>query len=199
MSDTPHSPMSVCRLLPNIPEGTRGLAFDDSIKQLTRWQVTGSAEDRPTAIQAEWRDGEGERKADFPTGRPTGPVLSQRLTRVLGEETLMRAGTLMPLLINGVEQNEHRLYVVGQVVDCLDVELSSEPESLTGRIKESVFRPEAVPVDLPAFRIPQYPMAVHWNGWAADILARELGEELEVRLIWSEDPGLAPHPNPWGF
>ncbi|MET8132017.1 hypothetical protein [Streptomyces sp. NPDC005251] len=45
----------------------------------------------------------------------------------------------------------------------------------------------------------QFPVGVQWNGWAADRLTELLGDDLETRLIWSEDPAATPHPNPWGF
>ena len=199
MSDMPYQPLSVCRLLPRIADDSRGLAFDYTIRRLMRWQTTGSSSDYPTGIQADWLDEAGERKADFPSGYPGAPVLSRRLAELLGEEILLRAGALLPLWIDGVEQDEHRLYVVEQVVDCVDLRRSSKPKRMNGEIKKAVFRPDAVPADLPAFRIPQFPTAVYWNGWAATELAGLLGEELEARLVWSEEPARIPHPDPWGF
>jgi hypothetical protein len=199
MSDTPHQPLSVYRLLTRTPEDARALGFDDSVIDLVRWQLSGSLEGYPTVVRAEWFDEDWERKLDFPSGRAGLPVLSRRLTELLGEETLLRAGHLLPLRIDGVDQNEHRLFVVNQVIDCLDADSSSAPDDRTGKIQKSVFRPDAVPADLPAFRIPQFPTVVHWNGWAALVLTGLLGDELEARLVWSEDPTRIPHPDPWGF
>ncbi|MBT2392301.1 hypothetical protein J7E87_23480 [Streptomyces sp. ISL-1] len=38
-----------------------------------------------------------------------------------------------------------------------------------------------------------------WNGWAADCLAELVGDVLEVRLVWSQDPSLTPHRDPMRF
>lgn len=81
----------------------------------------------------------------------------------------------------------------------MDTVHSSKPKRTTGEIKKTVFRPDVLPAELPAFRVPQFPGAVYWNGWAVERLREILGEALEARLIWSEDPALSPHPNPWGF
>jgi hypothetical protein len=56
-----------------------------------------------------------------------------------------------------------------------------------------------LPSHLPAFRVPQFPGAAQWNGWAADLLADLTGDQIEKRLIWSEDPATRPHPDPWGI
>ncbi|UQT57015.1 hypothetical protein M4V62_18970 [Streptomyces durmitorensis] len=97
-----------------------------------------------------------------------------------------------------LQEDEYFLYLVERAVDCLDLQRSSPPDQL-GRIQESVFRPDAVPTELPAFRATQFPTAVCWNGWMVKRLTDLLGDQLETRLIWSEDPTLTPHPNPWGF
>lgn len=104
----------------------------------------------------------------------------------------------MPVNIDGSAGDEYLLHVVERVVDCFDEQRSSAPDQI-GRIKKSVFRPEALPVELAAFRFPQFPTAVCWNGWMVERLVGLLGDQLESRLIWSEDPSLSPHPAPWGF
>jgi hypothetical protein len=58
---------------------------------------------------------------------------------------------------------------VEQVVDCLDLRRSCKPKRLNGEVEKSVFRPDTVPAELPAFRIPQFRTAVYF------------------------------HPDPWGF
>lgn len=84
------------------------------------------------------------------------------------------------------------------MVDCLDMRRSSKPKR-SGEIKKEVFLPEALPAHLPAFRLPQFPRAVQWNGWAAQRLLALIGDQIEARLLWSEDPSATPHPNPWGI
>lgn len=199
MSDVSDRPLSVYRLLPVTPEDARTLTFDDSVTGLVRWQLNGSPEDLPEVVGAQWRDKERPRALDFPVGRAEAPVLSRRLTGLLGEERLLRAGRLLPLRIDGEDQDEYRVYAVEHVADCLDPEASSPPVGPVGRIKSSVFRPEAIPADLPAFRVPQLPTMVQWNGWAATALADLLGPELQLRLVWSQDPARTPHHDPWGF
>ena len=90
------------------------------------------------------------------------------------------------------------MYVVEKVVDCLDVARSSAPEPPTGEIARAVFRPEALPLDLPAFRLPQSPVAVYWKAWAVARLRALLGSQPKARLAWSQDPAARPHPNVWG-
>jgi hypothetical protein len=124
-------------------------------------------------------------------------VLSRRIADILRDD-LSTAGSLLPVLIDGADTREYVLYVVKKVVDCVDTRRSSKPKRLTGQIKKAVFRADALPGDLPAFRVPEYPGAVYWNGWAADRLTDLLGDDLEARLVWSEDPTFTPHPNPWG-
>ncbi|MFI1565069.1 hypothetical protein ACH4ZX_18790 [Streptomyces sp. NPDC020490] len=84
------------------------------------------------------------------------------------------------------------------MVDCLDTHRSSKPKR-SGEINKTVFRPEALPVHLAAFRPPQFPRAVQWSGWAADRLVEVTGDQVERRLIWSQNPAAKPHPDPWGM
>ena len=70
---------------------------------------------------------------------------------------------------------------------------------MSGQIKKAVFRLEALPAELAAFRIPEYPVAIYWSGWATDRLVELLGEDIEARLVWSADRSATPHPDPWGF
>ena len=62
-----------------------------------------------------------------------------------------------------------------------------------------VFRADALPVGLPAFRVPESLEFVYWTGRTADRLTELLDDDLEARLVWSDDPALTPHPNPWGI
>ncbi|MCT7352239.1 hypothetical protein N4P33_08625 [Streptomyces sp. 15-116A] len=70
---------------------------------------------------------------------------------------------------------------------------------MTGEVKKAVFRPEALPGQLPAFRLPQFPRAVQWNGWAVERLIELTGDEIEARLLWSEGPAAVRHPDPSGI
>ncbi|MFF4401435.1 hypothetical protein [Streptomyces sp. NPDC001480] len=106
--------------------------------------------------------------------------------------------SLVPVDIQGAKGDEYVPFLVEQVVDCLDTRRSSKPKR-RGEVKKVVFLPERLPADLPAFRLPQSPRAVQWNGWAADRLIELTGDQIEARLLWSEDPTAVPHPDPWGI
>ncbi|PBC62060.1 hypothetical protein BKI49_20970 [Streptomyces sp. Tue6028] len=189
------TPLSLYRLLPSMRE-FQMLQFDDVRVELMRWQLGGSTGMYPTELTAEWVGDPRWKKNEFPTGTPGSPVLSRRIADLLRDD-LEKAGRLLPVRIEKAA-DEYLLYLVERVADCLDMERSSPPDQL-GRVQRSVFRPEAVPVDVPAFRTTGFPTAVCWNGWAVERLTALLGDQLEVRLVWSEDPGLVPHHNPWGF
>ncbi|MFI1211811.1 hypothetical protein ACH4UV_29895 [Streptomyces sp. NPDC020802] len=196
-------PLSVHRLLPSTGE-FRTLLLGSSLRKVIRWQISGSDADRPTGLSGSWDGDPRLRKGEFPCGYPGAPVLSGRIAEALRGE-LSSAGELVPVSVEGAGtdgsdgSDEYFLYLVEPVVDCLDTRRSSKPKRMTGEIKKAVFRSDALPVDLPAFRLPEFRGAVHWNGWAVDHLTELLGDDLEARLIWSEDPSLTPHPDPWGF
>lgn len=182
------------------------LRLDNTVVDVMRWQLNGSQGDHPTDFTAEWGGDPRWRKSDFPNGDPSTPALSRRVVDHLRND-LTRAGSLLPVHIEYPEkssrppvlqEDEYFLYLVERAVDCLDPQRSSPPDQL-GRIQTSVFRPDAVPAELPAFRSTQFPIGVCWNGWMVDRLADLLGDQLEIRLVWSEDSTLDPHPNPWGF
>ncbi|WP_369248419.1 hypothetical protein [Streptomyces sp. R41] len=173
------------------------LHFDNSPVDLMRWQLGGSTGAHPKEFAAEWGGHPRWTKSEFPNGDPSSPVLSRRIADLLRDD-LEKAGRLLPVRIEKAEADEYLLYLVEQVADCLDMERSSPPDRL-GRVQQSVFRPEALPADVPAFRSMGFPTAVCWNGWAVELLSGLLGDLLEARLVWSEDPGLVPHPDPWGF
>ncbi|MFI6021964.1 hypothetical protein ACIBCP_30540 [Streptomyces sp. NPDC051287] len=187
---------AVCRLLPGLSdyETLRLDGADQS--RLMRWQRSGGDADRPTGLRAEWMDDSAPR-SEFPSGSPGAPVLSRRLAEGFGDE-LLSAGSLVPVEIRNGRGDDYVLFLVDQVVDCLDLRRSSKPKR-NGEIKKPVYRPEALPTGLPAFRLPQFPRAVQWNGWAAERLLGLTGDQIEARLTWSEDPTAKPHPDPWGF
>ncbi|MFJ9703573.1 hypothetical protein [Streptomyces sp. NPDC101234] len=197
MSGSPRRGPAVYRILPSLND-YETLRLDGSGQsRLMRWQREGDEADRPTGLSAEWMDDSAPR-SDFPSGSPGAPVLSRRLAERFGDE-LLSAGSLVPVEIgNGRRGDDYVLYVVDQVVDCLDPRRSSKPKR-NGEIKRPVYLPQALPARLPAFRLPQFPRAVQWNGWAVDRLLGLTGDQIEARLTWSEDPTAKPHPDPWGF
>lgn len=196
MSDVPQRSLAVYRLLPSLSdyETLRLDGADQS--RLMRWQRSGDEADRPTGLRAEWMDDSASR-SEFPSGSPGAPVLSRRLAEGFGDE-LLSAGSLVPVEIRNGKSDDYVLYLVDQVVDCLDLHRSSKPKR-NGEIKKPVYRPEALPTRLPAFRLPQFPRAVQWNGWAVDRLLDLTEDQIEARLTWSEEPATKPHPDPWGF
>ncbi|OUD02844.1 hypothetical protein CA983_12900 [Streptomyces swartbergensis] len=198
MADEPEKSLSVYRLLPSMSEYQTLHLNNFDARQLMRWQRTGTDEDRPARLRAEWLGERRWHKSEYPTGYPGAPVLSRRLVETFGDE-LSAAGSLVPVEIAGAKNDEYFLYVVEQVVDCLDLRRSSKPKRMDGEVKKPVFRVEALPTQLPAFRLPQFPGAVHWNGWAADRLVDLTGDEIEQRLLWSQDPTAKPHNDPWGI
>jgi hypothetical protein len=200
MADNVRKPLSVYRLLPGLTPSKgdyRTLILPGSLRKIIRWQRTGSPEDRPTEISAQWDGDPRWRHLDFPSGAPGAPIVSRRIADLLRDD-LETAGSLMPLHIDGTETDDYLLYLVEKVVDCLDTRRSSKPKR-NGEITKTVLRADALPADLPAFRVPEASGNVHWNAWAVDRLAELVGDDLEARLVWSEDPALTPHPNPWGF
>jgi hypothetical protein len=181
MADKAEKVLSVYRLLPSLSE-YQGLHLESAdVIRLMRWQRGGAEADRLARLRATWL---GERKwpeSEFPSGRAGAPVLSRRLAESMGEG-LAAAGSLVPVEIDAAaKDDEYFLFVVEAVVDCLDLLRSSKPKKIDGEVKKAVFRPEALPSHLPAFRLPQFPGAVQWNGWAADLLADLTGDQIERR------------------
>lgn len=200
MTEKPQQNLSVYRLLPRMGE-FRTLLLGSSLRKLIRWQISGSESDLPTSFSGSWDGNPRWRNGEFPCGYPGAPVLGRRVADALSDE-LPAAGRLVPVAIEGnesSESDEYFVYLVERIADCLDTRRSSKPKKTTGEITKAVFLPDALPAELPAFRVPEYRGGVYWNGWAVDRLAELLGDDLEARLVWSEDPSLTPHPNPWGF
>ncbi|MFJ9901923.1 hypothetical protein ACIRVK_03270 [Streptomyces sp. NPDC101152] len=198
MVDESDESLSVYRLLPSLSD-YRPLRLDDAgLSRIKRWQRSGAESDRPVRLSAEWGGDRHWPKSEFPSGYRGAPILGRRVIDQLGDR-LPAAGSLVPVDIADGKDDEYFLLLVEQVVDCLDLRRSSKPKRMNGEVKKAVFRPEALPVDLPAFRLPQFASAVQWNGWAADRLIDLTGDQIERRLIWSRDPAAKPHPDPWGF
>ncbi|MER5524035.1 hypothetical protein ABT075_05375 [Streptomyces sp. NPDC002677] len=195
MSDVPQRNPAVYRLLPSTAD-FQLLHFGDDVVDLLRWQRGGSEGPHPVRFTAEWVGDPAWPKNEFPNGGVGLPVLSRRIADLMWGE-LEGAGKLLPVRIKDAD-DDYLLCLVERVADCLDREKSSPPDVI-GRIKDSVFRADDIPVDVPAFRTTAFPTAVCWNGWAVRLLSGLLGEQLECRLVWSEDPGLVPHHDPWGF
>lgn len=198
MSNTDRAPLAVYRLLPSLGEFRMlGLDMSPGI-QLARWTRSHSTADRPTSLSAHWIGEPEWRAAEFPSSSPYAPMLSRRIADLL-QDDFLAAGSFLPVFVEGGTTAEYVLYLVEKIVDCLDTRRSSKPKKSGDPLKKAVFQAEALPSELPAFRIPDSPRAVYWNRWAVDRLSDLVGDDLEARLIWSEDPTLTPHPNPWGL
>ncbi|MGW6258644.1 hypothetical protein [Streptomyces sp. NPDC055085] len=203
MTDTTPNARSVYRLLPRMGE-FRTLLLGSSLRKLIRWQITGADSDLPTSFDGTWDGNPGWRSSEFPSGYPGAPVLSGRVAGLLADD-LAEAGRFVPVATDGAAPadssgpDDYVLYLVERIVDCLDTRRSSRPKKTTGEITKAVFRPEALPSHLAAFRVPEYRGGIYWNGWAVGLLTELLGDEVESRLVWSEDPSLPVHPHPWGF
>lgn len=199
MADIPRN-RAVYRLLIGVNEKRddyRSLTVDtDDLTEVARWQLSASTEPFQKPLHAEWVGDPSWRPVEFSAGS-TGPIVGSAIAEKFRAD-FEAAGTLHPLHIDGEESKEWFIFLVEKVVDCLDVDRSSEPE-WNGTIRHSVFRADAVPVDLPAFRVPQSPHNICWNGWMVDRLMKLVALDVDARLIWSEDPAREPHPDPWGF
>ncbi|MFF2851620.1 hypothetical protein ACFVT5_35605 [Streptomyces sp. NPDC058001] len=189
---------AVYRLLPALGD-FRTLFLGPSLVTLIRWQIQGSPSDaRPTELDAELQGDPKLRVTEFPSGYPGAPILSGRVAELVREE-FAPAGSFVPVHVEGAAPGAYVLFLVESIVDCLDTRRSSKPKKTTGEVKKAIFRPEAVPSHLPAFRLPEYPGGVYWTSWATTRLTTLIGPDVETRLVWSEDPTATPHPNPWGF
>ncbi|MET9733775.1 hypothetical protein ABZZ79_24920 [Streptomyces sp. NPDC006458] len=171
------NPLSVYRLLPGFGD-VRTLLFGPSLSSVIRRQIRGSAGEPPASLTAGWGGDPRLPRAEFPSGYPGVPVLSARLAEALGDDP-RKAGTLTPVGIEGAAKDGYLFYAVEAVVDRVDARRSAKPKKSTGRMKHTVFRPDALPAGLPAFRVPGFPTGVHWNGWAVERLTELLDERLE--------------------
>ncbi|NUP16686.1 MAG: hypothetical protein HOZ81_11370 [Streptomyces sp.] len=200
-SEDSRGPLAVYRLMPSMKE-FRTLSLEEyAHRKLIRWLRTGSPGDLPERFRAEWVGNPRLRRAEFPCGYPGAPVFSRRVADLLAEQ-LSAAGRYLPVYPEDTDEEgepDYLLHLVEKVVDCVDTRRSSKPKKGTGQMKQTFFHPDALPAELPAFRVPEFPGGVHWNGWAVDRLTEILGDDLEARLIWSEDRTRTPHPAPWGF
>lgn len=187
------------RLLPGMG-GERGdfraLTIGNELTRIIRWMLSGSPEEYPSGITAEWVGDPDARPVEVVAGMSEAPIVSGRVADLFRAE-FAASGSVPPLRIDGTESTEWFVLLVEKVVDCLDAGRSSEPE-WDGLIRKAVFRADAVPAGLPAFRVPRS-TRIYWNEWAAERLTELAGADLEMRLVWSADPARVPHPDPWGF
>ncbi|WP_089099436.1 hypothetical protein [Streptomyces hyaluromycini] len=195
---SPSVPSAVYRLLAGT-RSLRTLRLGDSLIDLKRRQFQGPQVALQDSFEAEWTGDPKARKVDFASDYPGAPMLSRGLVDRVGQERLERAGRLVPVRTPGPEPDDYALYVVEPLVDCVDTRRSAQPKKATGEMRKTIFRPEAVPAELPAFRVPQFPVGVCWTGWMRDLLDEILGGDLEARLLWSPEPSAAPHPDPRGL
>lgn len=197
MTDESPAPLAVYRVLPPFRDGLRLVLVAG--EQLARWQYTGDPADFPESVTADWQGPPEWQEVDYPSISAGAPVLSRRVADRVRED-FSNGGTFLPVDVPDKPEQSYELYVPLRVVDCLDKDQSSEPRMPLGEIEKAVFDPGALPVDLPAFRVPVAPHAVYWNGWAVDRLRELIGEDdLELRLVWSTDPNAQVYPDPMGF
>lgn len=194
---TTSTPLAAYRITPSA-KNLRTLRLDDSLIDLKRWQIQGARAELPTVFGATWTGDPKAPKAEFASDYPGAPMFSRALADRLGDQ-LEKAGHLVPVRVEGAEPDDYVLYVVEPLVDCVDARRSSHPKKGSGEMQKMVFRPEAYPAALPAFRVPTFPVAVCWNGWMLDLLHDLVGDDVTGRLLWSQDPAAAPHPRPWGI
>ncbi|WP_330460318.1 hypothetical protein OIB37_27680 [Streptomyces sp. NBC_00820] len=163
-----------------------------------RWEMDGSSHPPPGEVDADWHGDPRRKVSDYPSGHAVVPVLSRRLA----EETRRRFeafGNYIPVRVPEVREGAYLAYIPSVVADCLDRDASSPP-SAVGEIEHAEFVPEGLPHDAPCFRLTDNRTYVYWNGWAARLIQSIAGpENVELRLVWSSDPGATPHPRPMGF
>lgn len=198
MADIPRN-RAVYRLLTGVSEKRdpyRALIIGGELTRVVRWMLSGSPDDYPTGINAEWVGDMSWRAVEFSPGTTEAPIVGPGIAERFRAD-FEAAGELQPLHIDGEESKEWFVFLVKTVVDCLDTDKSSEPE-WDGTIRRTVFRADAVPYNVPAFRVPRS-TNVHWNGWMVDKLMPVVDLDVEARLIWTDDPTRRPHPDPWSF
>ncbi|MEV6803450.1 hypothetical protein [Streptomyces sp. NPDC051132] len=188
--------VDVFRVTPSFGDHDKGLLVD--AVPLMRWEMDQGVDVLPEALDAEWHGDPRGRVSDYPSGHAVVPVFSRRLA----EETFPRLqefGHYIPVGVPDARPGDYRAYVPSVVADCLDRKASSRP-STVGEIEHAVFLPERLPHDVPCFRLTDNRTYVYWNGWAARLIQSIAGpENVELRLVWSSDPGAVPHPRPMGF
>lgn len=186
----------VFRVTPSFGDHYKGLLVD--ALPLMRWEMDTSVNPLPDTLEAEWHGDPGGTVSDYPSGHAVVPVFSRRLA----EETFPRFqefGHYIPVRVAGARAGDYRAYIPSVIVDCLDRKASSPP-SVVGEIEHAEFIPERLPLTVPCFRLTDNKTYVYWNGWAARLIQSIAGpENVELRLVWSSDPGAVPHPRPMGF
>jgi hypothetical protein len=175
-SMTTSIPLAAYRIKPSA-KSLRSLWLDESLIDLMRWQIQGARAGLPTVFGAAWTGDSKAPGAEFASGCPGAPMLSRALADRLGEQ-LGKAGHLVPVRVEGAASDDYVLCVVEALVECVDRRHSSHPKKATGEKQRMVFRPEAYPAGLPAFRVPGFPVAVCWNGWMLDLLHDLVGNDV---------------------
>ncbi|MFF9019293.1 hypothetical protein [Streptomyces eurythermus] len=186
----------VFRITPSFGDHYKTLLVD--ALPLLRWEMDESVNPLPEALDAEWHGNPRGTVSDYPSGHAVVPVFSRRLA----EETFPRFqgfGYCIPVQVPDARAGDYRAYVPSVVADCLDRKASSSPNEV-GEIEHAAFIPERLPLEAPCFRLTDNRTYVYWNGWAARLIQSITGpENVELRLVWSTDPGAVPHPRPMGF
>lgn len=197
VTEAPTKPLAVYRIMPPFRDNLRTVLVEGV--QLARWQYRGDPADFPQRAAADWQGPPEWQEMGYPSISAAAPVFSRRVADRVREH-FDGGGTFVPVDLPDMPEGAYELYVAERVVDCLDHEQSSEPLMPRHEIERAVFRPDALPLHLPAFRVPGCFWSVYWNGWATDLLRDLIGEDnLELRLVWSTDPEAKPHRAPMGF
>ncbi|MEV6296546.1 hypothetical protein AB0M41_40420 [Streptomyces sp. NPDC051896] len=196
MTEHATAPVEVFRVVPRYHDSFKGVLLEDD--QMLRWELDEQAVPLPAEIPGSLHGELGGTPADYPTSDPASPVLSAALLQAV-RDRFSGTGHFIPVNVPGLATGTYTAYVPTTVADCLDRLNSSAPEA-TGRIRKAVFHQERVPLNVPAFRLPENRTYVYWNAWAAHLIESSAAPgSVELRLVWSSDPTATPHRDPMGF
>ena len=193
-------PPAVYLLQCRLRDDTRVLVLElDDLIALARHLATPDEFPRPDSLQAHWEGHPSGRRYAYPSYDLLAPILPVLAADVLRDE-LTGSGSLVPLETaddGPVEHGAYELFVAENLVDCLDVEASSDPENRDGYRRTVAFHADRLP-DTLAFRVPQIPTLTYWTRTGADRVVDLVGDDVEPVVVWSQDPDLPVHPNPMG-
>ncbi|MGJ5752037.1 hypothetical protein FB563_0102 [Streptomyces puniciscabiei] len=196
MTEHATTPVEVFRVVPRYHDSFKGILLEDD--QILRWELDEQTVPLPAEIPGSLHGELGGTPADYPTSDPASPVLSAALLEAV-RDRFSGTGHFIPVNVPGLAAGTYTAYVPATVADCLDQLNSSTPEA-TGRIRKAAFHQDRVPVQFPAFRLPQNRTYVYWNAWAARLIESSAAPgSVELRLVWSSNPTATPHRDPMGF
>ncbi|MFF9019294.1 hypothetical protein [Streptomyces eurythermus] len=196
MTDPMTAPVEVYRLVPRFHDDFRGALLESD--EIMRWELDEEATPLPAELPGSLQGDPSGTLSEFPTANPAAPILGATLLKAV-RDRFAGTGHFIPVNVPGLPAGTYTAYVPTTVADCLDEARSSAPE-LTGKIRQAVFHEDRVPVDVPAFRLPENRTYVYWNAWAARLIEEAAPpRSVELRLVWSSDPTATPHRDPMGF